>query len=154
MSNSTPMELSIRRAAEPDIDRVAPLFDAYRQFYGQAPDLQRARDWLRDRMQRDECVVLVAERQGIAIGFTQLYPMFSSVRTARTWILNDLFVLEQARRSGAARALLDAAAAFARDDGAAGIALETARDNTPARALYTSAGWHEDSTQWYSLSFT
>ena len=146
--------VSIRRATEVDVDLVAPLFDAYRQFYGQAPDLRRACDWLRDRMQRSECVVLVAERQGIAIGFTQLYPMFSSVRTARTWVLNDLFVVEQARRSGAARALLDAAAAFARDGGAAGIALETAHDNAPARALYTSSGWHEETNQWYSLSFT
>jgi ribosomal protein S18 acetylase RimI-like enzyme len=78
--------------------------------------------------------------------------MYSSVRTARTWILNDLYVADQARRRGVARALLDAAARFARDDGAAGISLETTRDNAAARALYRAAGWHEDQTQWYSLS--
>jgi len=144
--------VSIRRATEADIDAVAPLFDAYRQFYRQPPDRQRARDWLRDRLRRGESVVLVAERDGVAIGFTQLYPMFSSVRTARTWILNDLFVAAAARRSGAARALLDAAVQFARDDGAAGIALETAHDNLPARALYVAAGWQEESNRWYSLS--
>lgn len=80
--------------------------------------------------------------------------MFSSVRTARTWILNDLFVREDARRGGVARALLDTAAQFARDDGAAGITLETSRDNAPARALYLAAGWNEDASQWYSLSLT
>jgi len=144
--------VSIRRATQADIDAVAPLFDAYRQFYRQPPDRQRARDWLRDRLQRNESVVLLAERDGAAIGFTQLYPMFSSVRTARTWILNDLYVAADARRSGAARALLDAAVQFARDDGAAGIALETAHDNAPARALYVAAGWHEESNRWYSLS--
>ena len=50
--------------------------------------------------------------------------------------------------------LLEAAAAFAREDGAAGLSLETGRDNAAARALYRAAGWHEDETQWYSLSFS
>jgi GNAT superfamily N-acetyltransferase len=77
--------------------------------------------------------------------------MFSSVRTARLWILNDLFVADDARRCGVARALLDAAAQFARDDGAAGLMLETGRDNAAARALYRAAGWQEDASQWYSL---
>ena len=144
---------SIRRADLADLDTIAPLFDAYRGFYGQASDTDRARDWLAERMQRNESVVLVAEDDnGAAVGFTQLYPMFSSVRTARTWILNDLFVAPDARRGGAARALLDAAAAFAREDGAMGISLETTQDNAPARALYRNSGWNEDHTQWYSLS--
>ena len=127
------------------------LFDGYRQFYGQPSDLPRARDWLRSRLRVGESVVLVAKRGEKTVGFAQLYPMFSSVRTARTWILNDLFVDSAARRGGVARALLDAAAAFAREDGAAGISLETTRDNDAARALYRAAGWNEDATQWYSL---
>lgn len=143
-------DLSVRRATLDDVDAVAPLFDAYRQFYAQPSDIVRARDWLQARMSAGESVVLVAERDGVATGFVQLYPMYSSVRTARTWILNDLFVDPAARRGGTARALLDAAAAFAREDGAAGISLETTRDNAPARALYRTAGWEEDATQWYS----
>jgi ribosomal protein S18 acetylase RimI-like enzyme len=146
------MDTTIRRAGPQDLDALAVLFDAYRRFYGQPADLARARDWLRSRMRFGETVVLIAERDGLAAGFTQLYPMHSSVRTARTWILNDLYVADQARRRGVARALLDAAARFARDDGAAGISLETTRDNAAARALYRAAGWHEDQTQWYSLS--
>ena len=146
------MDTTIRRAGPQDLEALAALFDAYRRFYGQPADLARARDWLRTRMRLGESVVLVAERDGVAAGFTQLYPMYSSVRTARTWILNDLFVADAARRSGVARALLDAAAQYARDDGAAGISLETTCDNAAARALYRAAGWHEDDTQWYSLS--
>ena len=144
----------IRRATLDDLDLVAPLFDGYRRYYGQASDLPRAKAFLRERLERNESAILLAMRDGQAAGFTQLYPMFSSVRTARLWILNDLFVVENARRSGVARALLDAAAAFAREQGAAGLMLETMRDNAPARALYRAAGWHEDDTQWYSLSFT
>ena len=144
-------DLAITRAGPADLDALSVLFDGYRQFYGQPSDLPRARDWLRSRLRVGESVVLVAKRGGKTVGFAQLYPMFSSVRTARTWILNDLFVDSAARRGGVARALLDAAAAFAREDGAAGISLETTRDNDAARALYRAAGWNEDATQWYSL---
>lgn len=148
------MSIPVRRVGPDDLDAIAPLFDDYRRFYGQPGDVVRARNWLQDRITRGESVVLLAERDGRTCGFTQLYPMFSSVRIARLWILNDLFVAAQARRAGVARALLDAAAQFAREDGAAAIMLETARDNAPARALYTAVGWNEDASQWYSLSLT
>lgn len=145
------MTTSISRAGPADLDALALLFDAYRQFYGQPSDVAAARDWLRSRLRVGESMVLVARRGADMVGFAQLYPMFSSVRLARTWILNDLYVLPTNRRGGVARTLMDAAADFARADGAAGIALETSRDNAAARALYRAAGWQEDATQWYSL---
>ncbi|WP_330946266.1 GNAT family N-acetyltransferase [Thermomonas sp. LB-4] len=145
------MTTTISRAGPADLDALALLFDAYRQFYGQPSDAAAARDWLRSRLRVGESMVLVARRGADMVGFVQLYPMFSSVRLARTWILNDLYVLPTNRRGGVARALMDAAADFARADGAAGISLETTRDNAPARALYRAAGWHEDATQWHSL---
>jgi len=144
-------DTTISRAGPADLDALAQLFDAYRQFYQQPSDLPLARQWLRERLRFGESVVLVAKRGGVAVGFVQLYPMFSSVRTSRTWILNDLYVDAGTRRRGVARALLDASAAFARGDGAAGISLETTQDNAAARALYRAAGWNEDATQWYSL---
>lgn len=143
----------ITRATAADLDALAPLFDAYRRFYGQPADLERARDWLAARMAADESVVLLArDEAGAPAGFVQLYPMFSSVRTARMWVLNDLYVDSGARRGGVARALLDAAVAFAREDGAVRIVLETTRDNASARALYRSAGWNEEDTQWYAVA--
>ena len=144
-------DTTIRRATPDDLDALAPLFDAYRRFYAQPGDIPRARAYLAERMQLGESAVLIAHRGDAAVGFTQLYPIFSSVRTKRTWLLNDLYVDEGARRHGVARALLDAAAGFAREQGAAGLMLETMADNAPARALYRAAGWHEDATQWYSL---
>ena len=147
------MSVTVRRATTEDLDAVTPLFDAYRRFYAQPGDLPRARAFLQERLQRGESAILLAERDGRAAGFTQLYPMFSSVRTARIWILNDLYIDEGARRHGVGKALLDAAAQFAKEQGSAGLMLETTRDNDAARALYRAAGWHEDGTQWYSLSF-
>ena len=142
--------VAITRAVPADLDALSVLFDAYRRFYGRPADVPGARQWLRERLRFGESVVLVARHGGTMAGFVQLYPMFSSVRLARTWILNDLYVDTAARRQGVARALLDAAATFAREDGAAGISLETTVDNAAARALYRSAGWREDATQWYS----
>jgi GNAT superfamily N-acetyltransferase len=148
------MGTTLRSATLDDLDAITPLFDAYRRFYAQPGDLQRARDFLHDRLHRGESAILLAKLDGRTVGFTQLYPMFSSVRTARIWILNDLFVDETARRRGVAHALLEGAARFAKERGAAGLMLETTRDNAPARALYRAAGWDEDETQWYSLRVT
>ena len=145
------MATTIRRATESDVDAIAPLFDRYRQFYRQPPDLTRAGMFLQQRLARGESVVLVAEIEGEAVGFAQLYPMFSSVRTSRIWVLNDLYVEPGARRRGVARALLEAAAGHTRDDGAVRIVLETGRDNAAARALYRAAGWQEEDSQWYAL---
>jgi len=146
------MTLDVRRIDISELDSVAPLFDAYRRFYGQAQDLERARAFLRERLANDESIVLLAQLNGRPAGFTQLYPMFSSVRAARLFVLNDLYVDTNARRAGVGRALLDAAAAFARAEGACGLMLETGRDNDAARALYRAAGWNEDASQWYSLA--
>ncbi len=140
----------IKQATLDDMNELAPMFDAYRVFYGCKSDLRRAHDWLRARIGNNESTVLMATTGNDPAGFVQMYPMYSSVHTARIWILNDLFVDPAHRRSGVAQALLDAAKSFARDDGARSIVLETSRDNAAARALYTGNGWQEDDTQWYS----
>lgn len=145
------MKAKVRQAQLEDVDALVPLFDDYRQFYGQPSDLTRARNWLRARIGANESVVLLAERDAQAAGFAQLYPMYSSVQTARIWVLNDLYVAPEQRRLGVAQALLKSAIEYARDDGAARLQLETRRDNEAARALYLKTGWREDDTQWYSL---
>ncbi|WEN16599.1 GNAT family N-acetyltransferase [Rhodanobacter sp. AS-Z3] len=139
------MSFSIRQASALDLDRLVPLFDGYRQFYGQPSDPQRARDFLAARLANEQSLILLAcDDQGPALGFTQLYPLFSSVRTVRTYLLNDLFVSASVRRRGVAGALLRAAAEQARALGAASLSLATALDNAPAQALYESLGWQRD----------
>ncbi|WP_426689437.1 N-acetyltransferase family protein [Rhodanobacter ginsengiterrae] len=140
------MSFRIRQADIPDLDLLVPLFDGYRQFYAQPSDPARARDFLADRLARQESLILLAcDEHGAGLGFTQLYPLFSSVRMVRTWLLNDLFVNAPARRQGVAAALLLAAAEQARALGAASLSLSTALDNQPAQALYESLGWRRDS---------
>ena len=138
--------LQIRRAGEADLATVAPLFDAYRQFYGQAADGLRAEAFLRDRLANQDSVVLLATdaHSGAGLGFVQLYPSFSSVAVQRIWILNDLFVTPTARQQGVGRALLDAARDHAVATGAKRLVLSTAANNREARALYESYGYLRD----------
>jgi GNAT superfamily N-acetyltransferase len=128
-----------------DLDQLVPLFDGYRQFYGQKPDLIVARQFLRDRLARGESIVLMAEDQGgVAIGFVQLFPTFSSILAAPIYLLSDLFVTPAARRRGVGRRLLNAAAETAHAAGAVRLELATAITNMPARRLYESLGWKRD----------
>lgn len=152
----------VRRAGLADVPLLAPLFDAYRQFYEQPPNLALAQAYLRERLERSESVVLLAEAAAPAdaskttepkvLGFSQLYPSFCSVQAAPIHVLYDLFVAPEARRSGTARALLTAARAQAQQAGSVRLDLSTARSNTQAQALYESLGWVRDELFWvYSL---
>jgi ribosomal protein S18 acetylase RimI-like enzyme len=139
------MSFQIQQGTIHDLDTLVALFDGYRQFYGQPADLARARSFLAERFRQHESLILLArDGQDEGLGFTQLYPLFSSVRTVRTYLLNDLFVSPSARRQGVAAALLNAAAEEARSRGAASLSLSTALDNAPAQALYESLGWRRD----------
>ncbi|WHZ18785.1 MAG: Acetyltransferase, GNAT family [Rhodanobacteraceae bacterium] len=154
MSTPTQAPVTLSRASLDDLEALAPLFDAYRVFYRQASDLARARAFLDERLRLGESTIFLARdaATGAALGFTQLYPAFSSVGARRIWILNDLFVAPEARSRGVARALMSTARAFAIETGALRLVLETAEDNTPAQALYESLGYaRESDTRHYSL---
>ena len=140
--NITP---TIRLAKPGDLTALAALFDDYRQFYAQAPDLAHATHFIEQRMLRSESIALLAcTAQGEAIGFCQLYPSFCSVEAASILVLSDLFVRPDVRRSGAGKALLQAAEALAAKRGVHRLNLTTARTNHVAQRLYESLGWVQD----------
>ncbi len=132
------------RARPEDAALVAPLFDAYRTFYGEPPDADLAREFLHDRLAREESVVFVALEDPSGIGFAQLYPTFSLVSARRQWILNDLFVAPEARGRGIGATLLETTRQFAVETGAKRLVLATALDNLPAQRLYESLGWKRE----------
>jgi GNAT superfamily N-acetyltransferase len=142
-------QIEIIRANIEDIPLVAPLFDAYRQFYKQATDIEGAQRFLSARLQEKSSVIFLAFRideKGVrhAGGFTQLYPSFSSTTMETIWILNDLFVAPDARRLGIGKALLEHARDFGAQMQAKELTLQTAVDNYTAQALYEAAGWQRD----------
>jgi GNAT superfamily N-acetyltransferase len=137
---------TIRQAGPDDVEVVAPLFDAYRQFYDQPSDPTLARAFIAERLARCESVIFLAERDGRGIGFVQLYPLFSSTaqRPRRLWLLNDLYVAPEARQGGVGRALMRRARQLAEETGAVGLELATARTNTIGQRLYESEGYRLD----------
>jgi GNAT superfamily N-acetyltransferase len=151
--------LFIRRAAETDadVDLVAPLFDAYRQFYEQKSDIALAKDFIAARLWAEDSVVFLAladEDAADALGFAQLYPSWSSVAARPIWILNDLFVAPAARGRGVGHALLERCRRYAVETGAQRMALETLVGNRGAQRLYESLGWRcqNDVTKFYELA--
>ena len=147
----------IRRASADarDVDLIAPLFDSYRQFYGKPADPRLAATFIRDRLQAGESVIFLGEPEGSgnALGFVQLYPSFSSVAACRIWVLNDLFVIPTARRSGLGRALMEAARQHAAQTGAKRLTLETTAENRTASSLYEDLGYvrEDPSARYYTL---
>ncbi|HEX8609936.1 MAG TPA: GNAT family N-acetyltransferase [Telluria sp.] len=137
--------ITTRLATLADIDLLAALFDAYRQFYELAPDLALSRQYILDRMLGNESVLIVAEDEdGAPAGFCQMYPTFCSLAAAPIYALYDLFVLPEARQLGAGRALMLAAEAHAFRNGAVRLDLTTAKTNLPAQSLYGALGWKRD----------
>ena len=117
-------DIAVRQATIFDLDLIAPLFDAYRQFYRKQSDLGLARRFLLERFQHNQSIVFLALLpDGSAVGFTQLFPSFSSASAARIFILNDLYVQPEARRKRVGALLLAAAASFGRAVGAVRHAL-------------------------------
>ena len=140
----TTRDLECRRATAADLDLLVPLFDAYRQFYRLPSAPERARRFLLERFENDQSVIFLAFEAAAAIGFTQLYPSFSSGAMAPILILNDLFVAPEARRRGAGSVLLQAAAEYGRRVGALRLVLSTEVTNTAAQSVYEKMGWKRD----------
>lgn len=137
-------KVMVRQAAIADLDAVAVFFDQYRQFQGFASDLAAGRQFLYERFTHAESVVFVATLDNAPVGFAQLYPIFSSTALARVFILNDLFVSEQGRRHGVARALLKAVETYAWTLNASSVRLNVKQNNSSAQTLYEESGWVRD----------
>jgi GNAT superfamily N-acetyltransferase len=135
--------IRVFRATLGDLDDVVPLFDAYRQFYGQKADRSGARRFLRDRLASGDSTIFLAWRDNEAVGMAQMYPTFSSTRLGTLWILNDLYVVPKVRRQRVGSILMARCEKLAADTGALGAWLETAVDN-PAQHLYAGRGWTLD----------
>lgn len=120
---------------------VIGLFNQYRIFYNQFSDLGMAKAFIDARLENNESVIFVAMAGDKPVGFTQLYPKYSSARLSKNWILNDLFVDAGHREEGIGAALIKAAMAFAKNQGATFVQLETAIDNFNAQNLYESIGF-------------
>ncbi|PJJ84782.1 GNAT family N-acetyltransferase [Mucilaginibacter auburnensis] len=135
------IELTVKRITANEADLVAELFDKYRIFYKQESEMALAESFINDRLSNNESVIYVALWDNKPVGFTQLYPKYSSMRAVKNWILNDLYVDEAYRNKGIASKLIQAAMDFAKANKAKFVQLETQTDNFNAQRLYESVGF-------------
>lgn len=133
------------------LQTIVPVFDAYRVWYRQPSDLTNARIFLSDRLRNKESIIYGAfDSDDQIVGFTQLYPLFSSTRMGKLWLLNDLFVLPEYRGQGISLLLIDRVKALVSETNAIGILLETEKSNQIGNQLYPRAGFLlEDETHYY-----
>lgn len=146
--NPSGNSIEIVRAEIWHAELIAPLFDAYRQFYQQPSDYSAAHRFIAERLQASESVIFLATLKDAGeskpVGFVQLYPAFSSVSMKRLWILNDLFVAPEARKRGVGAALMESARQLAVSTASKELVLETAIDNHSAQRLYEKLGYKRE----------
>jgi len=130
-----------RKVTIQDLSQLAKLFDQYRVFYHKESDILSAENFLKERIEKQDSEVYVAESEGVLVGFVQLYPLFSSTRMKKYWLLNDLFVNENHRGKGFSKELIEAAKEVCKSSDACGILLETGKSNDIGNKLYPSCGF-------------
>jgi len=146
--------ITVRPATKEDIDAVTVLFDLYRTWYHQPSDIAAAKHFLQQRMENGESVIYVAEDEKKLVGFTQLYPIFSSVGLQKSWLLNDLYVHATVRKQGVATQLLEAARQHGVQTNARWLMLQTGNDNFRAQSVYEKNGWKRIPDYFYELPLT
>ncbi|AVB18559.1 N-acetyltransferase [Pseudomonas avellanae] len=139
--------MRIIKATLEHLDILCPLFIKYREFYGESTFPDSSRDFLEKRLRRDESVIYLAlanDDEGRLLGFCQLYPSYSSLSLKRVWILNDIYVAEDARRQLVADHLMKQAKKMAKETHAVRLRVSTNSNNEVAQKVYESIGFKED----------
>ncbi|WP_165665041.1 GNAT family N-acetyltransferase [Metapseudomonas otitidis] len=139
--------MRIVQATLEHLDLLSPMFVKYREFYGELPFPDSSRKFLETRLKRKESIIYLAlaDDEDKLLGFCQLYPSFSSLSLKRVWILNDIYVAEDARRQLVADRLLQTAKKMAKETNAVRMRVSTSADNEVAQKVYESIGFREDS---------
>ena len=130
-----------RKATDKDLDQISTLFDAYRVFYRKESNLKEVKTFLNERIKNNDSEIFVAEYESELVGFVQLYPLFSSTRMKKFWLLNDLFVNSRQRGKGISIGLIERAKQLVKETDACGMYLETEKSNIIGNNLYPKTGF-------------
>ena len=136
--------MNIREAETSDLDQLSKLFDSYRMFYGKESNIDISKKFLENRLSNKDSKVFICEVNNILTGFVQLYPLFSSTRVSKYWLLNDLFVDSEYRGNGYSKLLIDKAKELVKESNACGMMLETEKSNKIGNNLYPETGFKKN----------
>jgi ribosomal protein S18 acetylase RimI-like enzyme len=141
--------MQIETVTTQTFERVLPLIAAYQRFYKAEPDAGRNRAHFGRLLDdHDSGIQFVAlDEAGQALGFATLYFPLGSVTPGVSCLMNDLFVVPEARGQGIGRALILHCLSYANAHGFTKIHWQTALDNHTAQRLYdslptTRSGWY------------
>ena len=133
--------MNVRLAGPEDAEDVARLLVAFRDWYGKdQPPYESFLASVRRIMATDGGEYLLGGAP--AAGVAQIRYRHSVWTGADDCWLEDLFVVEEARRTGLGRALLDGVIARARERGCRRVELDVDEGNAAAQALYASVGFY------------
>lgn len=132
-----------------EFEDLLPLIADYQRFYRAEPDADRNREFFRRFLApSEEGLLLGAREAGNFRGYACLYWHFSSTKAREAVLMNDLFVVAEARGNGVGRALIEASAAVGRERGAAVLEWSTEPGNATAQRLYDTTG--AERSEWVS----
>ena len=136
--------MQVREAKLSDLKNLSVLFNSYRMFYGKESDLKVAEEFLRFRIENKDSKIFICEFNNELSGFVQLYPIFSSTRVSKYWLLNDLFVDINKRGKGYSKLLIERSKELVIESKACGMMLETEKSNNIGNMLYPSTGFKKN----------
>ncbi|MBX9806982.1 MAG: GNAT family N-acetyltransferase [Flavobacteriaceae bacterium] len=137
----------IRKATVQDLDQLTTLFDQYLVFYKKPSNVEKHKSFLKERLENNEAIIFLAFEDEInekAIGFTLIYPTFSSILLSKILILNDLYVDSTIRNNGTGEKLILKTVELAKELGVKLVRLRTAKNNVIAQGLYHKMGFVRD----------
>lgn len=137
-------KLSIRQATIHDLPKLVPIFDSYREYFGQRKNPKEAEKFLFEKFEHLESIIFLAEQNSGILGFAQLYPVFSSLTLERVWLLNDFFVAEEYRYRGVGKELFIHIKEFTLLTNAKGIELTVEHSNSSAWKFWERQGFTLD----------
>jgi GNAT superfamily N-acetyltransferase len=137
-----------------DLDELLPLMRGYCDFYEVEPSdrelLELSRSLIADP-DREGFQILARDDAGRALGFATVYWSWSTLSATRIAIMNDLFVVPDARGTGIAESLIEECRVRAGRRGATSLSWQTAKDNLRAQRLYDRVGGRRAEWLDYSL---
>ena len=136
--------MKVREAKLSDLKNLSVLFNSYRMFYGKKFDLEVAEEFLRSRIEKKDSKIFVCDFNNELYGFVQLYPLFSSTRVSKYWLLNDLYVDVNKRGKGFSKLLIQRSKELVIESKACGMMLETEKSNDIGNKLYPSTGFKKN----------
>ena len=137
-----------------DLAAIVNMIKKYRKFYKvENQNEEEIEQFVKTRLKNAQSKIFLAtDETDKVVGFTQLYPSYSTVSLKPQWILNDFFVEVAYRHKGYGQALMSFVKEYFRDM-AKGFILVTDIDNFTAKSFYEQNGWKTGEHDFYTFFY-